>query len=148
MNEEKVVENFDQSTSCPSAAVSSGESVPDTHSASALSVKAKELRNDMNSSKEYFQNLRNELKDQKSLNRSHYGDIKESMPKTFILQNKKTGKVAEIKACSELHAANLIGWRLRHVIVLETKLCNIVEYGADFETASIDKVNSSKETCQ
>jgi len=50
--------------------------------------------------------------------RQDYGD---DSWKTYVIRNKKTGKIAEIRAASPVHACGLIGWRPRHTVVLETK---------------------------
>ena len=41
--------------------------------------------------------------------------------KTYVIKNKRSGKIAELRAASPLHASKLIGWRARHTTVLETK---------------------------
>jgi hypothetical protein len=57
----------------------------------------------------------------KALKRSKYSEKQSSYKTEFILANKKTGQIAEIKGISFLHACNSIGWRDRHVQVLEIK---------------------------
>jgi len=54
-------------------------------------------------------------------NNGHGQDTGNDSWKTYVIRNKRTNKIAEIKAASSIHACNLIGWRSRHVSVLEIK---------------------------
>lgn len=58
-------------------------------------------------------------KDQAKLKFNNYEKIKNNFKTTFIIFNTKTGKIAEIKAASVVHAANLLGWRVRQVKLLD-----------------------------
>ena len=60
-------------------------------------------------------------------------DIEKAMPKIindfangeiepnaeFVIQNKKTKQIVEIKARSAFHAASIVGWRPRHVKLIQ-----------------------------
>jgi len=64
------------------------------------------------------------FKEAKALKRSRYEDKiahNSNFKKSYIIRNKKTNQVVEVRAASPLHAANIIGWRARTVEVLETK---------------------------
>jgi len=41
--------------------------------------------------------------------------------KTFLIKNRKNGRVVEVKAPSVVIAAKSVGWRARHTILLEEK---------------------------
>jgi hypothetical protein len=41
--------------------------------------------------------------------------------KAYLLKNKKTGQIVELRAFSSFHACNLIGWKPNKVVVLEEK---------------------------
>ncbi|MFA7219159.1 MAG: hypothetical protein WC119_01395 [Synergistaceae bacterium] len=58
-------------------------------------------------------------KDVKSLKRSRYFEKKDKYEKAFVLRNKKTGAIVEIQAVSTIDACKSIGWRPRHVKLLE-----------------------------
>ena len=58
-----------------------------------------------------------DYKDIKNLKKAGYEKMNEKWPNTYVLQH-KSGKIAELKAVSSLHACNLIGWRSRHVKIL------------------------------
>jgi len=60
-------------------------------------------------------------KEQKSLKKSKYAENKEKYPKTFLIRNKRTGRMAEINGFSPLQACSSIGWRSRHCKVVEVK---------------------------
>lgn len=61
-----------------------------------------------------------DFKDMKNLKKSKYETLSSKWKKAYVLQH-KSGKIAELKAASALHACKLIGWRHRHVKVLEEK---------------------------
>ena len=56
----------------------------------------------------------------KALKRSRYFDVKDKFNTAYVIQNRKTGAIAEIQAASTVHAANFIGWRPKQVKLLET----------------------------
>lgn len=53
-------------------------------------------------------------KDYKKLKNSKYFEIKDKYKTAFIIKNKKTGAIAEIRAASEIHACSIIGWRIKN----------------------------------
>jgi hypothetical protein len=53
-------------------------------------------------------------KDYKNLKKSKYFQVKDKYDKSFVIQNKKTGVIAEIRAITEVHACSLIGWRIKN----------------------------------
>lgn len=59
------------------------------------------------------------IKELKALKRARYDKIVDKFQFAYIIQNKKTGLVVEIRAASSYHACKIIGWRPRHVRVLE-----------------------------
>jgi len=54
----------------------------------------------------------------KALNRNNYEKVSQNFDKLFLIQNKKTQQIVELRAASSVHACNLIGWRPKNVIVL------------------------------
>lgn len=75
-------------------------------------------------------------REMKYLKRANYEKIVAN-PKfthSYLLQNKRTGQMAEIKAASAYHACNIIGWKANKVQVIMKK-----EIVADPETTSISK---------
>lgn len=65
-----------------------------------------------------YENLLNHAKDEKKLKNNKYNLIKKQFTKSFILKNKKTDQLIEIKAASAVHAANILGWKLKNTIVI------------------------------
>jgi hypothetical protein len=59
--------------------------------------------------------------DFKALKRSKYHQIQNQFNESFVLLNKKTNSVVELKAVSVRQACKFIGWRPRHVQLLETR---------------------------
>jgi len=59
--------------------------------------------------------------EQKSLKKSKYADKKEKYPNTYLIKNKRNGRMAEINGFSPLQACKSIGWRPRHCSVVEVK---------------------------
>jgi len=58
-------------------------------------------------------------KEIKALKKSKYRKINKDFHDVFILKNNKTNMIVEIKASTSLHACHIIGWRPKHVTVLE-----------------------------
>jgi len=61
-------------------------------------------------------------KEARALKKSEYSDKIANNPKfkdVYVLRNKKTGQVVEIRAASSVHACNIIGWRSRKVEILQ-----------------------------
>jgi len=59
--------------------------------------------------------------DFKALKRSKYHDKQNQFSESFVILNKKTNSVVELKAASVVQACKFIGWRPRHVQLLETR---------------------------
>jgi len=60
-------------------------------------------------------------KEIKALKRSRYFEKKDNFPKAYLLKHKRTGAIAEVQGASSVHACGFIGWKPRHVTVLEVK---------------------------
>lgn len=63
-------------------------------------------------------------KEAKALKRSRYEEKIKDNPKfknTYIIRNKRTGQIVQLRAASGVHAANIIGWRPRRVQVLDVQ---------------------------
>lgn len=56
-------------------------------------------------------------KEIKALQRANYEKIATNFKTAYVLKNKKTNQIVEIRAASSFHACNIIGWRPKHVIV-------------------------------
>jgi hypothetical protein len=54
-------------------------------------------------------------KDSKALVRSKYEAKHGKFPKAFLLQNKKSKALVELRGFTSVHACSMIGWRPRHV---------------------------------
>lgn len=50
-------------------------------------------------------------KDLANLKRNRYDKVREQFKDSFVILNKKTGQMVEIRAASSVHACNIIGWR-------------------------------------
>lgn len=57
----------------------------------------------------------------RALNRNNYEKVSQNFDRLFLIQNKKTQQIVELRAASSVHACNLIGWRSKNVTVLEEK---------------------------
>ena len=55
----------------------------------------------------------------KAMKKQDYQKNKSQIDTSYVIQNKKTGQIVEIKAISSLSAAKTVGWRPRHVKVLQ-----------------------------
>jgi len=62
-------------------------------------------------------------REMKSLKKNRYEEIMDNpkCTKSYVLKNKKTGQIVEIKAFSSFHACNIIGWKPNKVSVIEEK---------------------------
>ena len=54
-----------------------------------------------------------------SLKSHKYEEVSKKCSKSYVIQNKRTGMIVEIKAVNSCHACNMIGWKIRHCQVLE-----------------------------
>lgn len=64
-------------------------------------------------------------KEMKALKRARYEDkimFNPMFKKAYLLQNIKTGQVAEIRAASSFHACNIIGWKVNKVRLISEKI--------------------------
>jgi hypothetical protein len=62
-------------------------------------------------------------KEAKALKRSKYASTvaeNDKFTKNYVIRNKQTNQVVELRAASSIHACNLIGWKPRKVEVLAT----------------------------
>jgi hypothetical protein len=55
----------------------------------------------------------------KAMKKSKYNEQKDEINTSYVIQNKKTGKIVEVKAKSAVLAARTVGWRPRHIKVLQ-----------------------------
>jgi hypothetical protein len=60
----------------------------------------------------------------KAMKKQKYEDKKGQIDTSYVIQNKRTGKIVEIKAKTALLAARTVGWRPRHVTVLQVNGSN------------------------
>jgi hypothetical protein len=60
-------------------------------------------------------------KEMKALKKSRYEKIASKFNKAYVLKNKRTGQIVEIRAINAFHACNIIGWKKNKVKVLEEK---------------------------
>ena len=84
---------------------------------------AKVMKDQVNKQKPEEKKVEDHLdaKDFKALRRSKYHEKQNQFNQSFVIQNTKTGNVVELKALSGMHAARFIGWRPRHVKVLDKR---------------------------
>ena len=61
-------------------------------------------------------------KEMKALKKSRYHEIFDKFDHSYVLKNKRTGQIVEIRAASSFHACNIIGWRKNKVVILEEKI--------------------------
>lgn len=75
-------------------------------------------------------------KEARSLKKARYEDIMENprFKNSYVLLNKKTNQIVEIKASSSFHACNIIGWKANKVRVLAVNSTDKTE-----ETSTINK---------
>lgn len=55
------------------------------------------------------------------LNANGYNQVSTKFNTAFVLLNKKTGKLVELWAASDVHACRLIGWNPKHAVVLRRR---------------------------
>lgn len=58
-------------------------------------------------------------KELKSLKKSNYSQKKDQFEKSFLIQNLKTKMIVDIQASSVIQACSFIGWRPRHVKLIQ-----------------------------
>ena len=76
-------------------------------------------------------------KQNRYLKKAKYNDEMKKWDTAFVLQNKKTGLISEIRAASSYHACNMLGWKVNQAILLET--INVKER---------EEKNKTKEICE
>ena len=89
------------------------------------------------------------FKEAKALKKSNYDDKIKDNPRfknAYVLRNKRTGQIVQIRAASSFHACNIIGWKPNKVKVLavqpipeETSLSKLPEI-AESEPVEIKEV--------
>jgi len=79
----------------------------------------------------------------KHLKRAKYDKIAGKFKKAFVLRNKKTGQIVEIRAASSFHACNIIGWKPNRVKVMEVKTIEEKDPVVG-ETSTIEKKNDGE----
>jgi len=55
----------------------------------------------------------------KAMKRNKYSEKKDQFENSYVIQNKRTGKIVEIQAFNAILAAQTVGWRPRHTKVLK-----------------------------
>ena len=60
-------------------------------------------------------------REMKALKRAKYDKVAPKCDKSYILLNKKFGMMIEIRGFSSVHACNMVGWKPRHVKIVEEK---------------------------
>lgn len=88
------------------------------------------------------------IREMKALKRSRYEDIKDKYDTAFVLRNKKTGQIAEIRAISSYQACKIIGWKSNEVRVIEKKQVgpiDLQEVSGEAETTTLKKVTDNEE---
>jgi len=56
------------------------------------------------------------------LSRNNYREVSKRYKKAFVIKHKKfPNKIVELRAASPCHAASLVGWRPRHIKLIEVK---------------------------
>ena len=79
-------------------------------------VAGKDMLNTVTETQEQFQPNPLSRREMKYLKKNRYMEIKDNPEyKDFILFNKKTGQMVEIKASSSFHACKIIGWKPNQV---------------------------------
>lgn len=63
-----------------------------------------------------------------NLKRNGYNEAIRKYKQSFVILNKKTGMVVEMKAASSTHACNMIGWRINNC-----KLLDVIEEKTDLK---------------
>lgn len=85
-------------------------------------------------------------KEMRALKRSKYAEVANKFKKIFLLKNKRTGQIVEIRAASAFHACNFIGWKPNRVKVLEQREEKVVEDESKGSSDNSDKEISSHQS--
>ena len=130
---DKMVSSGDQggydSASSASSSSSRGESAPQPYKQSIADMEEQQQQPTIT------------YKELKALKRARYDKIAEKFQYAYVLRNKRTGLVVEIRAASSFHACNIIGWKPRHVRlveVIDTKKRDATETTETTETTPVE----------
>jgi len=63
-------------------------------------------------------------KEIRSLNRHNYEKVSQNFDKIFLIRNRRTNQIVELRAASSAHACTMIGWKPKHVRLMEEKSTN------------------------
>jgi len=55
-----------------------------------------------------------------ALKQSKYNEKVDSFENSYVIMNKKTGMIVEMKASSPMHACTMIGWRVKNCKLMDT----------------------------
>jgi len=58
-------------------------------------------------------------KEFKAMKKSKYDNKKDEIDTSYVIRNKRTDQIVEVKAKSAILAAKTVGWRPRHTVVLQ-----------------------------
>lgn len=76
-------------------------------------------------------------KDLRNLKRNKYEKIRANFSESYVIKNKKTGQIVEIKAANSYHACTLIGWRPQN--------CKVIDVIKSEETPTTNENNTVME---
>ena len=65
--------------------------------------------------------LQHQKRSEYRLKFNNYENIKKNFKKAFVLQDSRTGLIAEVQAASAIHGCTLLGWNPKRVKFLSTK---------------------------
>jgi hypothetical protein len=86
-------------------------------------------------------------KEMKALKKSKYDEKSLKYNKVYVIRNKITGMIVELRAASSLQAANFIGWRPRHTVVVKVKdIKDEIEAQEKIDGAEAE-IENQKENC-
>jgi len=84
-------------------------------------------------------------KEIKALISSKYEQKAHLYKKSFVIKNKRTGMIVELRAVSAIQASNFIGWKPRHTVLIKEKdITAEVEAQAKIDDANVE-IESRKE---
>jgi len=81
----------------------------------------------------------------KYLKRANYDPSDTKFNTSYVLKNKRTGQIVELRAASSFHACNIIGWKPNRVVVIDKKTFATDSQG-EKEVKSIPETTVSSET--
>lgn len=79
------------------------------------------------------------FKELKALKKARYKENADKYPNNYVLQNKKTNQMVEIRAYSPLHACNIIGWKTSKVKLVMSQTKEEADFIKRQETTSNEK---------